>query len=187
MYLLMRIIFPSWLMTYLVKQSPTYFLLKLFSKRSLVAKNLPTELEMQIPYPSHRSTRSTWSRGSQGWQSLHCTAEKTCANKIEQNGKQKSSLRNSSLNWKTDLWLAEEAEIEIGHVEKWFMLLDNVIHVAAGTEEISSESNYWMWHVVPLDKGKVLKGKMLSTKLLESAKKVHEKHSQRSEKRCRER
>lgn len=74
MYLLMRIISLSWLMTYLVKQIPTYFLMKLFSRKSLVAKNLPTELQMQIPYSSHKST---WSRSPREQQSLRYTAEKT--------------------------------------------------------------------------------------------------------------
>lgn len=52
-------------MSHLLKQIPTYFLLKLFSKKSLVAKNLPAELKMQIPYPTHKCAQNTQSRDPQ--------------------------------------------------------------------------------------------------------------------------
>lgn len=43
-----------------------------------------------------------------------------------------------------------------------------------------------MRHVVPLGEGKVLKGKMLMSGLLESTKKAQEKHVQRNDSRCKE-
>lgn len=52
---------------------------------------------------------------------------------------------------------------------------------------ISTESKYWEWYVVLWDEGKVLKGRMLTSKLVESAKEAHEKYGQRGEKQCRER
>lgn len=164
MYLLTRILLLSCLMTHLLKQSPTCFMQKLFSKKSLVYENLPTEPERQNPNPSHKRTRSTRSRNSQEPQSLPCPAEKAwISRKNRQNSKLKGSVGNYNLKWKTNLRLAERAETEIGGVGKvlhasrqcnWCSTWDRRISAVS-----SWDSSYWILHVVLLAEGKMLKGK----------------------------
>lgn len=164
MYLLTRILFLSWLMTHLLKQIPTCFMVKLFSRKSLIYQNLPSEPEMQSPDPSHKRTRSTWSWSSQEPQSLPCTAEKAWISRQNtQNCKLKSSVGNHNLKWKPNPWQAEKAETEIGCVEKvlhasrqcnWCSTWDRRISVVS-----SWDSSYWIWLVVLLAEGEVLKGK----------------------------
>lgn len=114
MYLITRILFLSRLMTHLLKQIPTCFMLKLFSRKSLVYQSLPGVPEIQSPDPSHKRTRSTGSRSSQEPQ----LKKAWISRQNKQKSKLKSSVGNYNLKWKTNLWPVEKAETEIGCTDK---------------------------------------------------------------------
>lgn len=106
MYLITRILFLSCLMTHLLKYIPTCFMLKLFSRKSLVYQSLPGVPEMQSPDPSHKRIRSTGSRSSQEPQ----LKKAWISRQNKQKSKLKSSVGNYNLKWKTNLWPAERLD-----------------------------------------------------------------------------
>lgn len=163
MYLLTRILFLSWWLICWNRFQPVlwgnYFPGKASYTRTSL-QNLKCRALTQ-------ATKEHEAHGAGALRShSHCLAQlkkPESAGRTHKIVKLKSSVGNHNLKWKPNPWQAEKAETEIGCVEKvlhasrqcnWCSTWDRRISVVS-----SWDSSYWIWLVVLLAEGEVLKGK----------------------------
>lgn len=160
MYLLVRVNFSVLVNDSFGETDSNLFSAEISFQEKPRSQDPPYRTSNADPLPKPQKQTKHMEQGPSGRESPHRTAEEAWISKQKvQNGKPESSVQNSSLNWKTNLWLAEEAEIEIGHMEKWFVLLENVIHVVAGTEEYQKKATIGYGTTYLWTKGKCWKEK----------------------------